>query len=367
MNWLWGSKYTPIGLDIGTDTIKLVQLELSGPRPRVVALAQRRMPELDEEADEPQRSEQLKQAVAALLSESGVRGRQVTLCMNGTQVFVQNLRVPAGAEEQLEGIVQTEAEQRLPGEFGEVEIRHLLAGEVRGTQHGGEPVELKHEVIMLACRRRDIDSLIALAERLRLKPQGLDVPQCALARVVTSTMRRKSDEHQCLLILDLGASGTNVIVTRGQSVLMIKPLPIGGRLIDRQVAKRLDLSLPDAAALRQQCQDQPDQIEDELLRVVDETVRAHMEALGREVIRCVRYHSVTFRGSRIAKALLFGGEANQAVAGILARRIGITCELGDPFVGLELSDELRRRVRLRRVGMWAVVLGLCTKARRVAA
>ncbi len=367
MNWLLNRRYSPIGLDIGTDTVKLAQLELSGTRPRVVALAQRRLPAASEEADEVQRAELVKETVSALLSEAGVRGRQVVLCLNGAQLFVHNLRLPAGEQDQFDRIVHAEAEQRLPSEFGEAEIRYLLAGEVHGTHHGGEPGEQSHEVIALACRRRDIDSLVSMAERLRLRPQGLEVPQCALARIVTSTMRRKSDEDQCLLILDLGASGTDVIVTRGQSVLMIKPLRLGGRAMDKQLVRRLELSLLDASALRRQCQDQPEQVEPELLRVVDETARTHVEALSREIIRCVRYYSVTFRGSRIAKALLFGGEANRDVAEMLTRTVGIACELGDPFLGLELSDGLQWQLQQTPPGIWGVAIGLCTKRRSVAA
>jgi len=368
MRWLFNSKYSPIGLDIGSDTIKLAQLELSSTRPLVVALAQRRLPVAMEDADEEQRAELLKQTVASLLAEAGVRGRQVILCINGSQLFVQNLRLAASEEEaEFDRLVHEEAQQRLPAEFGEAEIRHLLAGEVHGTHHTGEPGELRHEVIVLACRRRDIDSLISLAERLRLRPQGLDVPQCALARVVTSTMRRKSDESQCLLILDLGANGTDVIITRGQSVLMIKRLPLGGRSMDRQVARRLELSLLDAAALRRQCQEQPEQVEAELLRVVDETVRAHVESLSGEIIRCVRYYSVTFRGARIGRGLLFGGEATRTMANMLARKVGIACELGDPFVGVKVAERLRPQLLQTRPGIWAVALGLCTKQRRLAA
>jgi type IV pilus assembly protein PilM len=85
--------------------------------------------------------------------------------------------------------------------------------------------------------------------------------------------------------------------------------------------------------------------------------------LANELTMCVRYHNVTFRGNRLSRAILLGGEASESLAAMLAKRLDLPCEVGDPFLGCDLATQVRETSELGRRGQWALALGLCLKPR----
>jgi type IV pilus assembly protein PilM len=366
MSFFSSRRLSPVGIDIGTRSIKAAQMELGGERARVVALAQHALPiALESPAD---RAEAVRIGLGNLQRMGIFKGRDVVLSLNAQQLFVQNVRVPRLPDEELNKVVRWEAEERLPEDFGEAEVRHLVAGDIRAPSSSGEGSEIRREVIVLACRRKEIQESIALLESLRFRPVAIDVSALAMARTCQSILRRKADEQSAFLFVDLGAGMSTAVVTRGHEILLIKQLPSAGQTLDRAVARKLRLSIEDAALARQQWSSKDDSVIDpDLGRVVGEAVRGEIETMAGELLMCVRYHSVTFRGNRITKALLFGGESNTRIAEQLTSRIDIPCEVSDPFAGIDLSPDAADQANASRPGQWVVALGLCSKSSHAAA
>jgi type IV pilus assembly protein PilM len=307
----------------------------------------------------------VRQALTSQLRSTQFKGRDVVLSLNAQRLFIQNVRLPRLPDDEMLKVVRWEAEERLPEDFGDAEVRHLVAGDVRSPTAAGEGSEVRREVILLACRRKELHELVDLLESLRLRPIAIDVPACALARTSQTFLRRRADEQTSFLFIDMGAGASTAVVTRGSEILLIKPLPIGGLSMDKLVARKLKLTLEDGAQARRQWGDgDSSTIDPELARAVGEAVRSELEALAGELLMCIRYHAVTFRGNRIAKAIIMGGEGNSQFAEQLATRIDTPCDLGDPFLGLGVSDGAAAQLKNSRPGQWAVVLGLCLRSER---
>jgi type IV pilus assembly protein PilM len=288
-------------------------------------------------------------------------GKEVVLGLSSNQLFVQNVRVPRLPDDELSKVVRWEIEERLPEDFGDAEVRHLVAGDIRAPSGTGEGSEIKREVIVLACRRKSIQDLITLLESLQLRPRAIDVSACALVRASQLMLRRRVDEQSAFLFIDVGAGGTTAIVTRGVEILLIKALPVGGQTMDRIVARKLKLSPEDASLARHPRGNAGATSDPDLARVVSDAIRGEVESLAAELLMCVRYHSVTFRGNRITQAMLFGGEGDTQLATQFSSRIDIPCELADPFQGLDVAPEAEAQLSTTRRGQWVVALGLCSR------
>jgi type IV pilus assembly protein PilM len=364
MRFLGSKRASPIGIDLGSRALKLAQLDCSGESPRVLALAQHALPLASEAPNE--RIDAIRQGLTDLLRSGLFYGRDAVLSLNPQQLFIQNVRLPRLPDDEMTKVVRWEAEERLPEDFGDAEVRHLVAGDVRNPTAAGEGSEVRREVILLACRRKELNELIDLLDSLRLRPLAIDAPACALARTTQTFLRRKADEQTPFLFIDVGAGVSTVVVTRGPEILLIKPLPISGLSMDKLVARRLKLSVEDAAQARRHWAGGTESgtIDLDLARAVGDAVRSEVEALAGELVMCIRYHSVTFRGNRIAKAILMGGEGNARFAEQLAARIDTPCDLGDPFLGLSLADCAEEQLKNSRPGQWAVALGLCLGTQR---
>jgi len=351
--WLQ-SKALPIGIDIGRQTIKAIQLQRSGSGLRVVARARGLLPETlpdDTEAREEVIIDVLKQ----MMGKARFRGRQVVVCLGGDELFVQNVRIPKIPDAELENVVRWEAEERVPFDGASAEIRHMMAGEVRQGD------EVRNEVILLATQPAHIQQKIRMMEAARLQPQAIDAHPCAAFRWFANMLRRESDAEQVHLFVDIGAVSTKMIVASGPTIIFVKDIAIGGRSFTTAVARKLDLESDEAYRLRRRVMartgDCPTEEEDpEVTRAVFDAVRPVMEDLGREIALCARYCSVTFRGRKADAAYLFGGEARPTIVPMLEDALEVPVQIAEPGSGLRDGGADSPDAPLS--GDWIVALGL---------
>jgi len=93
-----------------------------------------------------------------------------------------------------------------------------------------------------------------------------------------------------------------------------------------------------------------------------DAIRPELEELADEINKCLRYHSVTFRGSRPSRLTFIGGESHDGnIPQMLGERLGIPVVIGQPFRGIDtsrLGPDIDRRGMLSE---WTVAFGLSLK------
>lgn len=345
--WLSRHRFGPIGVDVGSRSVKLLQLDAQ--RQRVMEVA--RWDVAGTRPDDPAAQDaQLVEAIRRAREGRGFRGREAVLCLGGGRLFVQNIRVPQANGAELDRVVCAEAANRVPFAKEETEVRFVEAADVR--QGDG----VRREVIVMACHRPVLQRLLAVAEGAGLRPVAVDAEPNALLRCYTRQFRRDEDLQQRAMFVTIGASSTVVVIARGNLAMFVKYLDIGGQQFDQAVAQHLKMRPDDAVALRRHNGDRrADQRDPEVTRSIAEATRPVLDRLANELSMCVRYYSVTFRGQPLSRVVVGGGEANESLVENLFARLGIPCELGDPLRSYERSGSWGR------VGQWDVAAGLALR------
>jgi len=348
VTWSVKRRYSPIGVDIGSRSVKLLQF--NGDCSQVCEAVRWDLPPADSRKDPQEHDRLVSEAIRRAREGRKFRGRQAVFCLNARSLFVQNIRVPQVGGDELERTVLSEAAGRVPFAGEEAEIRYLETDNVRQ----GETV--RREVILLACHRPVLQRILDTAENAGLLPAAVDVEPAALLRCYTRQFRRDNDQEQRLMFVNLGASNTTVVIARGANTMFVKYIDIGGRHLDEAVSNHLKMKPADAAALRRHNGDRRvDQRDPEITRSISESARPVLGRLAKELSMCVRYYSVTFRGRPLSRVVLGGGEATQSLAEWLAPRLDVPCELGDPLRSYTTSAPLGR------IGQWDVAAGLALR------
>jgi len=154
----------------------------------------------------------------------------------------------------------------------------------------------------------------------------------------------------------VGASNTAVVIAKGHDVQFVKYVEIGGRHMDEAVAGGLNVKPADAAALRRHHGERrADRQDPEVARTVAAALRPVIERLISEVAACLRYHSVTFRGQKLDRFLLSGGEASEQLVETFAQRLNLPGELGNPLRGYDRATVPGRNAQ------WDVAAGLALR------
>jgi type IV pilus assembly protein PilM len=340
-------RHGPMGLDLGSRSVKLVQF--NAERTKLVAAARKDLPQGRKMTAE-EYDALLAEAIGEARAGQEFRGRDVVLCLGARELFVQNIRVPKLSGEALAKTVVQEVSSRIPFPAAEAEIRFLEAEDVRQ----GDAV--KREIVVLACHRPVLERALAVVERAGLHPVAVDVEPVALVRCYARQYRREEDREQRSVFVHLGATNTAVVIARGDDALFVKYIDVGGKHLDEAVAGHLKMNVTEASSVRRHNGDRrADQQDAEVARGVAEAVRPVIERLAQELSLCIRYYSVTFRGQPLARMVLTGGEAAQTLADWLHPRLDLRCELGEPLRSFEPHLVTGRK------SQWDVAAGLALR------
>ncbi|MBN2217965.1 MAG: pilus assembly protein PilM [Pirellulales bacterium] len=337
----------PIGVDLGSRSIKLVQLSVDRTRVRDAVCWD--LP-LVAASDPASRERQMVDMLTQAREGRDFRGRDAVFCLNTADLFIQNMRVPQTSGDQLRQVVEKEAAGRVPFEADQTEMRFFEADTVRQGD------AYRREVIVLACRQPSVQAILDVAEATGLNPVAIDAAPAALLRCYAAQFRRSSDEEVCAMFISIGASCTTLVIARGENPQFIKQIDFGGRQMDEAVARDLRMKLTDAAALRRHHGDRrADRRDPEVARSIADATRPLLEILANDLAMCMRYYSVTFRGQTLARAVLGGGEASAGLAEWLSTRLDLSCELADP------TRPFRQSSLSGRAAQWDVAVGLALR------
>ncbi len=207
-----------------------------------------------------------------------------------------------------------------------------------------------------------MDRFVEQLHRTGLVVDSLDVEPCSLYRTIDRFVRRREDEQEVHVLVDVGARCTQVLIGKGREVSFFKSIEIGGADFNLAVSRKLGIRPDEARPLRRRLwensvTDRPDTVRQAVL----DATRSAMESLTREICLCLRYHSVTFRGQRPLKVRMSGGEGGEPqLLAMLHSSLGIPIEPARPLYNVDCSvmHDVDRRAPS---GEWTVALGLALK------
>jgi len=385
-NWTFKTRTVqPIGLDIGHNSVKMIQLAVDDSGITVLAARKAHIDPIAVDNCE-ERRRVIVMTIKQMLSEGAFTGRNVVSALPNEKVKITSLRLADTETSQIEQIVKKEAAQRFALDPDKDIVRYVYVGAVRQGD------ETKNELILFVTDDQTIKTHIALLEDAGLKPVGLDVVPCALFRSFERQMRRQEDKERTVIFVDVGHLTTTVVFGRAAELCFVKQIPIAGDNFNREVASKLGLNLSDAEALCIKFQKEDiitppavsqssvasdEESGDQILQgqrqnavsfdpvtrqIIVDAISRVCEELAKEISLCLRYYSVTFRGKRIERAVITGGGAYEDILlDILKRILGVEIEIAEPLRGFTMAEMDLERYKREPACEWAVAVGLSLK------
>ncbi len=376
----WGLKtrgLRPIGLDIGHNSIKMIQLLMNEKQMSVFAADEVRTPD-SINGDEQARNRFVISAIKQMLDKGNFDGRNVISCLPNGKLKITSLRLAEVETDEIEQALRKEVVQRFGLDPDKDAMDYVVAGNVRQGN------EVKSELILLATDNETLKSHIEMLECAGLRPVAIDTIPCALFRSFERSLRRREDRDRTAVFVDVGSRFTTVVFGPEGKISFVKQIPIGGHRFSCDVAEKLGISIGEAERLREKLRiergpssgrsgpsgqaggDTEDKLDASTRQVVVDAISSVAEELGKEISLCLRYFTVTFRGKRVEQAVLSGGEAYEKILlNVLRRQLTVEIEVAQPLRGFDLSSE-RESINLAgdRRGLlceWAVAVGLGLK------
>ena len=229
-----------IGVDIDRGSIKAVQLQSSGVGYVLQHVGYHRLPPGVIVEGEVADQNLLAAEIREFWDSHAFKGRSITFGVSNQKVVVRLLDFPHMRPEDLQGAISFEAQDHIPMPLDEAVLDYVVLGPRE------ERADLDR-VLVVAAQREMISRYTSAVRAGGLRPEGVDVKALSLTR---STLPDPFfGEDGAVLLLDVGAEITNLVVADRGNPVLTRFVPVG---LGDFVAAVVELAdLPEDEAERQ--------------------------------------------------------------------------------------------------------------------
>lgn len=218
-----------IGLDIGSHSIKAVQLRRTFRGFELIGFHEREIPR--EEGIAP--SDAVAQALAELFGEGRIGGDTVITSLPGHQISARIIKLPFADRKKMDKVIPFEVEGYTPFNIEEMVVSyHVVKDEEGGAQ-----------VLALLVKKDVLRDHLETLERAKISPKIVDVDVLSLYSVASLILRGIEGAFS---LADIGASKTSICIVNSGHLCMIRSLPIGGEVITGAIQREFELSHDEA-------------------------------------------------------------------------------------------------------------------------
>lgn len=401
------SRLSPIAIDFGTDTVKMLQISSGGGTTQLVAAGGMTVPE-SARSDAASRYAYMGEAVKNILGQQPFKGRRAICAIPAHQTMVSVVELPGSDTKDIDAQINLHFQTVLEKDPSRMVIRNHHLGQV--MRDGSA----KQRVLTLAAPRSTVMRYIELATAAKLEVVGMHSEPMCIAKPFTELYnRREIDKTGTRCFVDVGAAMSKIVIIHAGQVLMARTLRAAGEEMTVRHAKQHGLDFTEARLARIREANNPlaarpfpskaeQQHEQDLRRALvgapilseetetagfaadaevatdleddrrveaaaqpamaledlDETLDSLVEGLR----MTIRYHDSVCPDHPVDQVVMLGGEAEQrSVNEAVAFALGLPTFVGHPLA------RVMRTPGLQPLGLdmnkpqpgWAVPLGLC--------
>lgn len=323
LDWLFGAKSnTQVGVDLGSASIKIVELGRKGERAYLVnyALAQVKSNAVFSVID--LKDAEIIQLLKRLVEEAGLSGRHAIVSLPVEKTFSTVISLPVMPANELAAAVSFEAQKYVPLPLEEVVLDWTVISGTEGgasksaadSIQGGAIAEIGSvingptvQILLLAVPKEIINRLTNIVSQAGLKVDALEQESFSLARSLIG------NDKNTFMVIDLGRKGTDIIV-----------------------------------------------LDQGFIKLSHNLESTNKEIILMEIDRIVNIFQMRYN-KKIGQCLLSGGRANEKeLVSFLASKLKMPVKVGDPFA--RVGYEQKISIFLKELGpQFSIAAGLAMR------
>ena len=345
--FLFSKKKEVIGIDIGSSSVKLIQLkDLKGSYQLLNAGIVPLPPEaiVDNTLMD---SSAIVTAIKNLITSLGVKVKDVACSISGNSVIIRKIILPAMPLEELEDQITWEAEQYIPFDINDVNMDFQIL-----SPDSIDPSKMN--VLLVASKKDIINDYVAVFNESGLHLSVVDVDSFAVQNAFE--MNYDVGSEDVLSLINIGASVMNINVVKAGITLFTRDVQMGGNLYTEEIQKQMGLSSYEAESIKTLAHETRNVTLLEVLAKVNETIT-------QEIRRSLDFYNSTANDDRISKIFVSGGGSKvYKLIDSIVEKIGLPVEMINPFANLKYNEKDFDPEYLQEIGPFmAVTVGLAIR------
>ena len=323
-----------VGIDIGSHSIKLVQLLRKKKLFELMNVGIIPLPENTFEDGMTENPNLVSEAVKQLISSEKIKTKYAVTSISGESVVIKKINIPEMNEDELTESIKLEAEQYIPFDIRDVNIDFTILGSApKGPDVEGEDAGAQMEVLLVAAKKDIIEQRESILLNAGLKPVVFDLDVFAVENCYSFNYDPKEDE--VISIVNIGASVTNIDILEGNTTGFTRDILLGGNKYTETIQKQLKIDYDDAEKMKlglNVSEENKDKIVSIILEVTD--------TLASEIQKSIEFYS-TAANRNVDKIFLSGGSARiSGINHLLSEKLGVSIETLDPLKRASINKKI---------------------------
>jgi type IV pilus assembly protein PilM len=344
-----GKKRDVVGLDIGSSSIKLVELNRGKGGFKLQNLGLSPLPPEAIVDGALMDSVTIIDAIRNLVSATKTKRKDVVTSVSGHSVIVKKITLPFMTEAELEESIQWEAERYIPFDINDVNIDFHMLGS------SSENADLM-DVVLVAAKKDIINDYQSVIVEAGLNPLIIDTDSFALENMLE--INYDIDRDETVAVANVGASITNINIVRNNTSGFTRDIFKGGNQVTEEIQRQLHIDYEEAERIKVGSKG-----EGSPQPAVQNVLKTASEALAIEIGNSLDFFQSTSTYEKVSKLYLSGGGSKiKDFDIILQQQIGLPVEVANPFKRVEYSGKNFDMDYLREIGpIMAVAVGLASR------
>lgn len=319
-----------IGLDIGSSSVKAVQLRKKGGGWALQAFGMQ--PLVAQTIVDGTIMDQgaVADAIRQLWSRLKLKQKEVAIAIAGHSVIIKKISVPQMTPDALAANIRQEAEHHIPFGKDDVEIDYHVTN---AASAGGQT-----ELLLVAAKKEVVADYVQCVRDAGLNPQVVDV--AAFASQNGFEANYPLDPRETVVLINIGAAISNINIVRSGVSLFTRDVTIGGNAFTEEIQKQLGVSADEAEAYKVGgSQTEDGVVPQEVLRVMDGV----SEVMAGEFQRSLDFFLATTADANVTRIVLAGGSSKvSSLHKAIERRSRLPLEVADAWKRVEIDSSLDR-------------------------
>jgi type IV pilus assembly protein PilM len=370
---MFGSKkYSYLGVDLGTASIKVAELANFNGRPRLTTYGfTEKSPAHISETGLITNIDETAAILKDILKKSKVTTNKAVAALPNFSVFTSILTLPALSKKELAAAVSWEAKKIIPLPLEEIildwkviEEFDVAAGQPANNEimdksllQDANPLKKifskprkNVKILLTGANKNLIKKYLEIFNKANLSLLSLETESFALIRSLIGP------DKSTIMLIDMGASTSSITIVTGGVPALSRSLELGGQSITKAISSALNINLDRAEQFKQDLSLGSETSENSLPLTVEKSFGP--------ILNEIKYTFNLYNDGnqkKIEKIILTGGTANLGhLTGYLSDIFKVNAYVGDPFGRVIFPVDLKPV--LDRVGSrFAVSVGLAMR------
>lgn len=347
-------KKNAVGLDIGSSSIKLVQLQETAKGVELVNFDMSLLPHEAVVDGALMNFSAIVEKIKELWAVTKTRSKDIALSVSGHSVIIKKISLPEMTATELDESIQWEAEQYIPFDIKDVNVDVQILNPQAGQG--------QMDVLLVAAKKEVINDYTSVVIEAGLRPVVVDVDTFCIQNMFE--LNYGFPPNETIALINVGAAVININVVHDGITSFTRDISMGGGALTDDIMKQFNVSYEEAEHYK--TGGDGNFSSTSIAREVSKLSERVSESLVTEIQRSLDFFAATTINADISKIYLSGGASQLPhLLRSLERRLEVPVEYVNPFRNITVDESHFNMELLNKVApVAAVAVGLGLRSYR---